>query len=770
MQSSLVSSQPACRPAASRATCKLARLTLAVALAALWTGHARAARPPIFPLPQEIQLTGAKMPLDDTLTIAVPLQPTPLDLLLAREITADLTTRYGVAPQTRRLTSVPATGRIIVMGTFGNPLVRELCAARSLSVDAVQPGAEGYVLTVDERIALVAGSDERGAFYGMQSLRQLAVRSGLSAAFRGASVRDWPHKPFRGVKLYLPGPDNIGYFKRFVRDFMALYKYNQLILEMNANMRLDRRPELNAGSLDLARDLINTRRDRPFGPRGEFQDSVHHDNADGAILEQSEVAELVRWARQYHVDVIPEIASLSHAYYLVTRHRDIAEMRDAEWPDAYCPSNPKSYEVLFDVLEEYIQVMQPTMVHVGHDEWRIRLGACPLCRDRDTRELFAEDLAKIHGWLAKKGVATMIWGDHLIERLRGKEAYAMKTPDGFSYQRPGGLTAAMVQERIPKDILVANWFWQEPLTGQGEVNDLDLAEWGFRQVYGNLEPHIRNWERRSSHPSVIGGAPSSWAATTEFNFGKDQMFDFLACANLLWSKHWPSLAELTPSIQAMMPELRERLSGQSAFSTSGDPQAPVSLGAGAGTPVRVRVGAVRFDVGPAPPITVRSGETGPAVSIGQDVSSLVFLHAIEKRAGNTMAYRIIHNFEDTADLLGHYEVLYEDGLVVTVPIRYGVNVMERTWTPATRARSYCYLADPVDLGPDQTFFSYEWRNPRLGKAIRSVSLRASSGYINARGVKLEDNAVLLRAITMVQPRPIGRGQRVTTEDLNADPE
>ena len=232
-------------------------------------------------------------------------------------------------------------------------------------------------------------------------------------------MRDWPAKPFRGIKLYLPGHENIAYFKRFVRDFMALYKYNRVIVELNGAMRLDRHPEVNAGWLELHRDLNATRRDRSPGPGGQFQDSANADTADGEVLEKSEVAALVAYARQHHVEVIPEIPSLTHSYYLLTRHRELAEIPDAEWPDTYCPSNPQVYNLLFDVLDEYIEVMKPRMVHVGHDEWRMPWGVCPLCRGKDPRELYAQDINKIHDHLTQRGIKMSIYGDHLIEPLRG---------------------------------------------------------------------------------------------------------------------------------------------------------------------------------------------------------------------------------------------------------------------------------------------------------------------------------------------------------------
>ncbi len=749
------------------------KLLAVFCLAAAGMVRAALTPPVVFPLPQEIQLTATPFVITADTRILVPTAASAHDLLLARELAAELSDRFGAAVPIERADKIPAGGHVIVMGSTDNALVRALCANRGVSVDPQQPGPEGYVLQVDNTGVLVAGSDEAGAFYGLQSLRQLAVAAAGKVELRGATVRDWPYKPFRGIKLYLPGRDQIPFFKRFVRDFMALYKCNELILELNASMRLDRHPELNAGWIDFARDLTTTRRDRPAGPRGEGMDSSHYDTADGGVLEKSEVAELVQWARQYHIDVIPELPSLTHSYYLLTRHPELAEVPGAEWPDAYCPSNPKSYDLLFDVLDEYIEVMQPKMIHVGHDEWRITVGACPRCRGRDGRELFAEDLRRIHDHLAQKHVATMIWGDHLIEELRGKEVYPMTSSTGWKYHRPGGLTEEQVKAWVPKDILIANWFWSDGQPGQGEQNEIKLEQWGFHQFFGNFEPEIQHWDRRSARPSVIGGAPSSWAATTEFNFGKDQVYRFLGCENLLWSKHWPAEAEVATAVQAMMPDIRERLSGHRAYSRLGEPQIVVNADPlNAGTAVRVAVGpSVAGQSAPAS-VPGQTGETQPEaedlhasreIPIGRDASSLIFVHACEKRARNASAYRIIYDFDDTADLLGYYRVRYEDGFVTTVPVRYAVNILEQAWTPA-HPTACCYLADPVEAADGRTYFAYEWTNPRLGKSIQSVSFHATTAFNNAYGQPLVNNAVLLKEIRVVLPRTVKVAAKVKNDD------
>ena len=88
------------------------------------------------------------------------------------------------------------------------------------------------MLVVKNDKAIVAGWDERGAFYGLQSLRQL-VHKKEGFELTGVTVRDWPLMPFRGVRLYIPGPEHISFFRRFLRDFMALYKFNKVIIEVN---------------------------------------------------------------------------------------------------------------------------------------------------------------------------------------------------------------------------------------------------------------------------------------------------------------------------------------------------------------------------------------------------------------------------------------------------------------------------------------------------------------------------------------------------------
>ena len=685
------------------------------------------AEPPhIFPQPQQVTHTGATFRIDDETIIALSAQPTSTEVNIATILMRELSDRHGLAVKAVRGARRPYDGRVILLGSISNPLVKAEAEREGLSVTADSPGPEGYALRVNDRMIIVAGTDDAGAFYGVQSLRQLIRRNGETGRVSGVDIRDWPEKPFRGIRLFLPGRDNLGFFRRFVADFMGLYKFNKLIVEVGAGMRLERHPELNAGVFEFAHDMETTRRDRPKGPRGEFQDASHYDIADGGVLEKDEVASIVRLANENHIEVIPEIPSLTHSYYLLTHHRELAEVPTAEWPDTYCPSNPKSYELLFDVLDEYIDVMRPRMIHAGHDEWRIPVDLCSRCKDKDHTELFLADLRKIHEYLAAKDIQMAIWGDHLIEPLRGRGLQAGAGPN--AYQVPGALSEDQVRAFVPKDILIFNWFWgddkrdrgeeetnraTEGSVATGEINDIRLENWGFEQVYGNFKPWVQNYEARRKRRGVLGGAASWWSAVTEFNLGKEMIHEFAGTAPMLWSKRQIPEEDLLHTVQSMIPDIRRRMSGQDPRSSLGD--------------------AIRI---------VPVGATGAAsIPINEDASSLIFVHAAAKPGRRDKAYKMIHNAADTADLIGVYQIVYKDGLVESVPLRYAWNILDRTWPRTVKETVYCYAAD-ARTSAGGALFAYEWPNSRRGVMIKEVRLQSL----------VESNPITLESIEIVGKR------------------
>jgi hypothetical protein len=763
--------------------------TAGLAVPALATGKG-----PIFPAPRESSATAGDFVLDQASIIAIPASPSQQDLFLARMLAEELGDRFDLHLKIERLKHLAPAKRSIVMGTFSSPLVAEYCAGHALKVDAGNPGSEGYILRTGPEIVVVAGSDDRGAFYGLQSLRQLAVERSGAPHFAGYEIRDWPTKPFRGFKLYLPGRNNIPFFKRFVRDTLALHKYNTLIVEMNASMRLDRHPELNSAWVRFSRETNYWRHNYPPGAPHDIEiNSSHQDTADGGFLEKDEVADLARYVRQFYIDFVPELPSFTHSYYLLAAHPQLSEVPGELWPDTYCPSNPESYKLLFDVYDEYIDLLKPRMVHAGHDELFQPVGLCPRCGTKDIRERYGEDVRKIHDYLAGKGVRMAMWGDMLLEGVRGVGLRKKKAPDGFAYDAPGGMTREQVARLIPKDILIFNWFWSasppEWNAKQAEGFEAQLEAMGFEEVYGNFTPGMENFAARIRRKSILGGAPSAWFATNEAGFGKDLLADLLSCAQGLWRGDAIDGRDLSALVQQMAPEIRIHFRGQQPPSRTERTIETVSMANSfnAGltektlgvdlTPMKkgtASLGNIPFDLsGNRKNMVVVVGTDGTDktglpkasgdIAIGMDATSLIFLHASARPATNKESYRLIYDQEDTADLLGWYEVVYTDGFVTTIPIRYGVNIQEWNWTARTSAKDYCYAADPVELGgagdKAVTFFAYEWTNPRLGQTIANVRLKGTNGFrggdadfINGLGPVIPNNAIYLKAISAVKKR------------------
>jgi hypothetical protein len=158
------------------------------------------------------------------------------------------------------------------------------------------------------------------------------------------------------------------------------------------------------------------------------------------------------------------------------------------------------------------------------------------------------------------------------------------------------------------------------------------------------------------------------------------------------------------------------------------------------------------------------------IKIDEDVSSLIFLHACAKPANNEKAYRYIYNFDDTADLLGWYEVIYEDEFVETIPVRYGVNIIEWNSNPSDETKkwegktgepqgTYCYDADAIECSTSIrdnpiTFYAFEWVNKRFGKKVKEINLKASKNFKSYRGKVIQDNAIILIAMSVVKKREI----------------
>lgn len=605
-------------------------------------------------------------------------------------------------------------------------------------------GAEHYSIDVRPGYIQIKADTTRGWFYGMVTLFQLAIAHDGKVEIPGVFIEDWPYKPIRGVHIYMPGREHLPYFYRLL-DFLGRYKYNTVFIEVGAGMRFDRHPEINEAWKEFAREANSFPggQDGLQASQGYWKNSVHAELGDGGFLEKSEVRELLERARENCLDVIPEIQSLGHAYWMLQAHKELAERQEDPYPDTYCPSNPLTYELLFDLMDEVIEVFEPKIVHIGHDEV-YSLGLCPRCKGKAGAELFAMDVKKIHDYLASRGIKTAMWGEKLMNFVGGNgvlyggvKRVVRDEVHGNEWIMPETYPAI---DMLPKDILILDWYWS--LTP--ETQDYFEA-YGFQEIFGNFYgPEFRGWEWRGARANVLGAELSTWCAADEFTLGRDgKIFSLLYSTNMLWrddvkDTDWEDISR---EIIQLMPGIRNQLSGQvkrpshlpiedkNGVGLGGEPSLPLPWGETSGLSCQAVIeGGARY-----------------VIPVMAHLESLVLIHTCDAVIPFVPSY----SKPDLSDnVIGEVLVTYEDGAYEKIGLVYGINIgaWNLSWKrePDEKLPNYripdwleslAYFTTPekLEVGSEKggarevTVYAYEWWNPRPDVQIREICYSALPG-------------------------------------------
>lgn len=404
---------------------------------------------------------------------------------------------------------------------------------------------DGYKLIVDDTGAKICASNVRGFVIGAESFIKL-VKDGKVTK---AEIADEPFCKFRGVHLYIPAYEDLEFTKRLVKYMISPLGYNNIIFNIAGGMEYESRPEIN-DAVCHAMDMYNQGK-WPLFPFGSV--------AGGRYLKKETIRELLDYIRSFGISIIPEIQSLGHVQYLTQAFPEIAEIDpeaekkkiDTRAEDAkpsefyyhsYCPSNPKSYEIMYDIIDEVVDLFKPEeYVHMGHDEV-YQLGVCPRCKGKDPAILYRDDVMKLYNHLKEKNMKMILWAD-------------MIQPVTHYASRPA-------IDMLPKDILMLDFVWYFWLDEDIELN---LTEKGYTVGIGNLySSHFPRYESRIRHDGVIGGQISTWTPTSEEKIQKEgKFFDIAYTANMLWSKDYKGEYRHTYDriISRLMPYFRQNIRG-----------------------------------------------------------------------------------------------------------------------------------------------------------------------------------------------------------------
>ena len=566
---------------------------------------------------------------------------------------------------------------------------------------------ERYTVDFENDILTVTAAERLTLLYGADTLRQALNGEGI-ALF---TLDDKPSSAFRGFHLGLPRLDYFEFAERLFRYVLLPLRYNSIIVEFAGGMRFDSHPEILEAWLE----------DQRLRESGEIIAAPIHNEmgARGTVLEKADVARYLASARKYGLDVIPEVQSLSHVQYLTAAHpefgeyaakldREIDTRGEDERPaetvaHCYCPSCDGVYDVMFDIIDEIVEVAKTKKyVHLGHDEV-YQLGVCEKCKDKTPAELYYYDIMKLYGHLKEKGLTAMIWSDML---------------------HPAPLTqykCESVREKLPKDIVYLEFIWYFKF--DADIED-DLLPYGNPLMFGNLySSHFTRYRSRMLKKGVIGGQCSTWVAVGEEEFGDNgKLFDLAYLSDMLWNpenyEEDNRRAYTECLIKHVIPYIRNGLHG--AFAPKGYKEKALRLKG-------------ERPAMPAPLVGARKNAIFAkdfAFKGKKKIDRLVLEH--------TLLYPMRRIVWKDLPLLGVYEVCYEDGTKENIELRYGRNIMELAHTYGMpkptqyfRHNGYVgtYFSDPsvlakTECGEDLTLLSYPWDNPHPEKAVVSIAYKA----------------------------------------------
>ncbi len=397
--------------------------------------------------------------------------------------------------------------------------------------------AEEYLIVLGEKSVVYASKPE-GFVFAVATLEQLKASDELVPLY----LYDAPDCAIRGFRVFLPGHETIGEFKQMI-DMLAYYKFNSIILEIGGAMEYKSHPEINEAWVEFCDDVR-----RYSGRSHEIQyqmypwqkDSIHCDNGDGGFISQDECRDIAAYCRARGINVIPEEPTLSHSDYMLRRRPDLREQVLDEYADTYCPSNPESYKLVFELLDEVIDVFEPEYINIGHDEC-YSIGVCERCKGKSPVDLYVGDITKIHDYLAAKGVKTMMWAEKLLDARSslgspygGAEVRKTDPDTGESYIYVPALYKCA--DRLPRDILMLHWYW----TFDYKYDNV-YHEKGYDMVFGNLEARsLVRWRERIGWGSK-GGFISNWGSNAEEYMQRNcHSFNLIYSAHAFWSNSYDS--------------------------------------------------------------------------------------------------------------------------------------------------------------------------------------------------------------------------------------
>lgn len=409
----------------------------------------------------------------------------------------------------------PATGfSLPVKKSGGEKIVFRLIKDEQL-------GEEGYRLSISPDKLLLSACKPHGIFNGIQSVIQLlppAIKSPV-----GQNVDEWkiscievidrPQFSWRGLML-----DVSRHFftkqevKRFI-DQMSEYKYNvfhwHLTDDQGWRVEIESLPRLTT---------IGAWRAPRVGNWWEREPQLKTDSLSyGGYYTQEDIKEIVEYARQRYVTVVPEIDIPGHSLAALTAYPEISctggpfqvnvgNTFYTKIENSLCAGNEQTFIYLDSIFTEIVKMFPSSYIHIGGDEcykgfWK----NCPKCRKvmarenlKSLEELQSYFVKRVADMIRKKGKKVIGW-DEILEGGLAPETIVMSWR-GID----GGIKAAQQGHQVimtPVDHCYLDFYQGDPAIEPNTYSMLRLQDcYKYQVVPDDIEPSL-----------VLGGQGNLWA-------------------------------------------------------------------------------------------------------------------------------------------------------------------------------------------------------------------------------------------------------------------
>ncbi|MBS1724422.1 MAG: family 20 glycosylhydrolase [Armatimonadetes bacterium] len=433
---------------------------------------------------------------------------------------------------------------------------------RTKSDTRVKLRPDWYWLTVTPKVVTVEYSNETGAFYAVQTLRQLlptAIESnspakGTKWTLPLVQIADGPRFPWRGMLLDCSRHFwSVDYVKKTL-DRLAMMKMNvfhwHLVDDGGWRMEVKKYPNLTK----MGAWRVDTGEVWPGGGWNFGNLQFCGENGAkkyGGYYSQTQIREIVKYAADRHITIVPEIELPGHSLAAVVSYPELmcenvppADKPGKSASNVYCAGSDTSIKFLEDVLTETMDLFPSKFIHIGADEVsKTAWHNCPRCQARikaeglkDENELQSWVVRHFDKFLANHGRRLVGW-DEILEGGLAPGATVMSWRG-----TEGGIQAA----KQDKDVVMcptSHCYFDYPYTTTSTE-----TVYSYDPVPAELD------YQQSQH--VLGGQYNVWTEwiPTESRCEELQFPRALAMAEVLWSakerKDWPDFSR---RLAAFMP-------------------------------------------------------------------------------------------------------------------------------------------------------------------------------------------------------------------------